>query len=107
MTEEKQTQAEFYARQLFDALHSVREGQQEVVLDNFVAVLKEKGHIDLYPEIESLLLTYMKTQEIVAEGKEEIEKLNFLLSQEDQQKFGSDGILINVETRKNKKDEQN
>ena len=41
-----------YARVLYDTLHEVRPEDQDRVLDNFVAVLKERTHLHLIEKIE-------------------------------------------------------
>ena len=61
-----------YAQALFDALHEVRPEDQDRVLDNFVAVLKERTHLHLIEKIE---VEFMKIKpESGAEHNEDIIK---------------------------------
>ncbi|OGE78914.1 MAG: ATP synthase F1 subunit delta [Candidatus Doudnabacteria bacterium RIFCSPHIGHO2_02_FULL_48_21] len=50
-----------YAQVLYEALHDTQAKDQEKILDNFVAVLKQNGDLGKFAEIEDEFTAYEKT----------------------------------------------
>lgn len=58
----------FYAEALYQALQETKPSQQEEVLDNFVKVLADAGHLAMFAEIEAAFQQYERKQKGMVEA---------------------------------------